>query len=53
MLGRLDLSASSEATSSICDSSMILMPVLLGIALVTKVLIRPADPSITRRTEPW
>jgi hypothetical protein len=53
MLDRLDLSASSEATSSIYYFSMISMAVLRSyIALVAKVLIRPADPSITRRAEP-
>ena len=44
MLGRLDLSASSKGTSSICNSSMILMAVLLSITLLARVLMRPVDP---------
>ena len=44
MLARLDLSASSKGTSSIYNSSMILMAVLLSITLVARVLMRPVDP---------
>jgi hypothetical protein len=54
MLGRLNLSASSEATSCIYNLLIILMAVLRRyIAVVTKTLIRPAESSITRQTEPW